>query len=394
MSAPRTIAVVQFSGKLSGSTISSRLVGRALRDGGDRVDFLFGFSGVFHERAQEEGFECSVVEHGNWLRAGGGLRFFRNFWKERQRAADFRRHFTELKPDLVYVNTLVSYAAAKAAADLGIPVIWHLRELFCDAAGELVPPPWLGKPWVARTIRRLSRRTVAPSSAVSRNIFGEESLPTHSLVPNAIDVGEFESSPPAAAARAALKLPADVPIVAVVGTFRPVKGQDVLVRAIPSILRSAPQAVFVFAGYILSFCDEVKRLAAELGVSECCHFLGEVSEISNLYAAADMICIPSRSESFGRSAVEAFAAGRPVVGSRVGGLLDILRDGENSFTFESEDSNGLAAGVIRMLKASDQERQKLVDTGSQDVRDHYSEAAHARAIRSVVNDVLSSSQNG
>ena len=388
MERARKIVLVQFSGKLSGSTISSRFVGRALRDGGAEVIYHLGFDGVFRGQLIEEGFACALAPHDNWLRAGTIYGFLRAFWRDGRCAREFRRRFAELKPDLVYVNTLASHAAAKAAHDLGIPVVWHLRELFQDAGGELMAPPVLGKSWVSRRIRRLARRTLAPSSAVCRNIFGCETLPTHRVVPNAVDVSEFSKLPTRAEARARFGLPVEAPVVGVVGTFRPVKGQDVLVRAMPEVLAKRPDAVFAFVGGEAPFRSEVRRLAEELGVADRCRFHGEVSDVAAFYAAVGLLCVPSRSESFGRTVVEAFAAGTPVVGALVGGLRDILREGENGLVFETGNSASLAAALLRGLNAGTAERERWVEAGRRDVKARYDEAAHARQIRAVVEEAI------
>ena len=98
------------------------------------------------------------------------------------------------------------------------------------------------------------------------------------------------------------------------------KGPDMLLEAVPGLLRHYPDAKFVFAGDG-HLRGDLERRAHELGVAHSTRFLGYHNgwNLIDLYRACDVVCLPSRNEPFGISALEGWAAGKPVVASQVGG---------------------------------------------------------------------------
>ncbi|MGH2583062.1 MAG: glycosyltransferase [Anaerolineales bacterium] len=145
------------------------------------------------------------------------------------------------------------------------------------------------------------------------------------------------------AARKQLELPADEGILLYVGRIEALKGIDTLIRALYLMNTkkpSHPLRVVIVGGEsgerLEHFTGELRRLlvlARELGVQERIEFVGSRSqeELPMYYAAADVVAMPSYSESFGLVGLEAMACGRPVVASRVGGLAYLVKDGVTGF---------------------------------------------------------------
>jgi glycosyltransferase involved in cell wall biosynthesis len=101
--------------------------------------------------------------------------------------------------------------------------------------------------------------------------------------------------------------------------------------------------------------DGPDRPAAEeearmLGVADSVSFLGKLDQIAPLLAAADLFLLPSQSESFGLSALEALASGVPVIGSNAGGLPEVVRDGETGVLCGVGDVPGMAAAALEILQ--------------------------------------------
>lgn len=116
--------------------------------------------------------------------------------------------------------------------------------------------------------------------------------------------------------------------------------------------------------------DHVETRARDLGIVRHCLFLGYQDEVAPFYAAFDALLLPSGNEGTPVSAIEALAGGRPVVATRVGGVPDVVRDGEDGFLVEPGDVEALADRLARL--ASDPElRRRMGQTGRERVLSRY-----------------------
>ena len=124
------------------------------------------------------------------------------------------------------------------------------------------------------------------------------------------------------------------PLVLFVGRIQPLKAPDLAIRALAALGPGRPDARLVIVGGAsgadgTGYASDVRTLALEVGVADRVHFVEPAPHhiLSSYYRAADVVIVPSRSESFGLVALEAAACGVPVVASAVGGLLDVVVDG-------------------------------------------------------------------
>jgi D-inositol-3-phosphate glycosyltransferase len=157
------------------------------------------------------------------------------------------------------------------------------------------------------------------------------------VVPPGVDLGVFTPTTDRAAVRRRLGLPVEGQVLLFVGRIQPLKAPDVLVRAAAELVARDPHrrsqlTVAVLGGPSgtgLEHPEQLQQLTAELGLSDVVRFHAPVSRpvLADWYRAADLVAVPSYSESFGLVAVEAQACGTPVVAARVGGLVTAVRDG-------------------------------------------------------------------
>ena len=154
-----------------------------------------------------------------------------------------------------------------------------------------------------------------------------------------------------AAARVELGLPAEEKIVAFVGRIQPLKAPDVLLRAAALL----PDVRVLIAGGAsgtgLAAPNSLVRLADELGIAERVSFLPPQPReaLANVYRAADLVAVPSYSESFGLVAVEAQACGTPVVAAAVGGLPVAVADGRSGTLVNGHDPQPWARAIVALL---------------------------------------------
>lgn len=138
------------------------------------------------------------------------------------------------------------------------------------------------------------------------------------------------------------------PVLMHVSNFRAVKRVRDVIRIFAQVHREVP-SVLVMIG------DGPDRPAAEeeartLGVESSVSFLGKLDQIAPLLAGADLFLLPSQSESFGLSALEALASGVPVVATNAGGLPEVIRDGETGVLCGVGDIDGMSAASLGILQ--------------------------------------------
>ncbi|NJP04651.1 MAG: glycosyltransferase family 4 protein [Chloroflexaceae bacterium] len=139
------------------------------------------------------------------------------------------------------------------------------------------------------------------------------------------------------------------------------KGLHVLIDALPDVLQQVPVRV-VIAGRGPSI-DDLKRQAEALGISERVHFAGFISDEdrTRLYHTADAAVFPSLYEPFGIVALEASAAGCPVIVARTGGLREVIRSHETGLTVEPGDTHDLARALIMTFQNQDWARALTIN---------------------------------
>ena len=163
------------------------------------------------------------------------------------------------------------------------------------------------------------------------------------------------------AARAALGLPLDEHVVAFVGRIQPLKAPDIVLRAAAKLHRVRIVVAGGPSGSGLASPDGLVRLADELGMTERVTFLPPQSraDLATLFQAADLVAVPSYSESFGLVAVEAQACGTPVVAAAVGGLPVAVRDGVSGTLVSGHDVDRWADALDNLLRLSAPEAEAM-----------------------------------
>jgi N-acetyl-alpha-D-glucosaminyl L-malate synthase BshA len=146
--------------------------------------------------------------------------------------------------------------------------------------------------------------------------------------------------------RAALS-PNDEPIMVHVSNFRPVKRPVDCVEILARVLKKTrARLVMVGDGSELTNCVHRARC---LGISDNCVFVGKQPNIVDYLCASDVLLLPSEQESFGLAALEAMAVQVPVIASRVGGLPEVVDDGETGFLSPVGDVDKMADDAVRLL---------------------------------------------
>lgn len=218
-------------------------------------------------------------------------------------------------------------------------------------------------------LRNLWLRDADAFVAMSQRIRGEflaAGVPPEriALIPHGVDTERFRPADPAerAALRRRLGLPREALVVAWTGRLLRGKGLETLLAAFAALAAGEPRACLLLvgsgAGQALSIEDELKRRVGAAGLASRVRLTGRVSAVEEWLRASDLFAFPSLFEALGISLVEAAACGLPCVGSRTGGIVDAIEDGETGRLVPPGDAGALEA-ALRELSADPGRRDAM-----------------------------------
>lgn len=193
-------------------------------------------------------------------------------------------------------------------------------------------------------------RVIAVSAALKGELMWMYNLPDWKcwVIHNGVPVHKFDGYIDPAAVRRRYGIGPIDPTVFYCGRLSLQKGPDLLLEAVPGLLRHYPHAKVVFAGDGHMRAD-LERRAQSLGVTHATRFLGyhNGGDLIDLYKACDAVCLPSRNEPFGISALEGWAAGKPVVASQNGGPGEFIWHNVTGLkTYANAESVGWGLGTL------------------------------------------------
>jgi glycosyltransferase involved in cell wall biosynthesis len=166
--------------------------------------------------------------------------------------------------------------------------------------------------------------------------------------------------------RAELGIGEDQFVVAWLGRMTEIKRVDHLLHA---FARLEADAVLMLAGDG-PLRPQLEQLAASLGITERCCFIGYVNDVGAIYQTADAIALTSANEGTPVTLIEASAAGRPVISTDVGGVADVVNDGETGYLVPRDDVTGLTARMTQLAR-DPALRERLGAAGAEHVRLRY-----------------------
>jgi len=220
-----------------------------------------------------------------------------------------------------------------------------------------------------------------------------------SVVSPGVDLFTFTAGNGRKAAREAIGLPQDAHILAFVGRIQPHKGPEVLIRAVAEMLNHSPhlrtKLITIIMGGAsgsgLGEVDRLKDLASWLNISDVVRFENPVprAQIPQWYRAADLVCVPSYSESFGLVALEAQACGTPVVATAVGGLRTAVADGISGVLVDGHDPRAWSSVLARLIQ--EPQRRVLLSMGAIEHASHFGWDATARGTLDIYDRIIATS---
>jgi glycosyltransferase involved in cell wall biosynthesis len=249
----------------------------------------------------------------------------------------------QLDPAMVHVNDIwwVPHTVRAVASRTSnpVPIVAHVRQ-------EIEPAK----------VRRYELDRVEAVIAISRQI--EESLIAGGVsarkvrtLYSGIDLSKRPLTHDGQAIRQMIGLPNGAVLLGTVANLFPRKGYEVMLRALPAIVRAIPTVHYVIVGSDdHNYADRLKRLAHELKIADRVHIVGFQDPVQPFLAALDLYVHPALMEGFGIAVVEAMAMGKAVVATTTGGLPEVVAQGETGLLVPPGDAESLAAAVVSLLE--------------------------------------------
>ncbi|MGI5842682.1 MAG: glycosyltransferase family 4 protein [Candidatus Xenobium sp.] len=276
-----------------------------------------------------------------------------------------------LRPDLVHTNTSKAGFLGRLAARLaGVPLVIHTIYELPENSTE---NPWLKAAY--RGLEFLAARwadhLITISEPNRRQILAQRLCPPDklTLIPEALELSRYQATRSPREVRAELGIPQDALLVGSVGRLEPAKGHAYLLEAFHLVLQRIPQArlVLVGRGYLE---EELRRRIHELGIQEQVILAGFRDDLIDLLGALDVFALASLYEGLGVATMEAMAMSRPTVCTGVGGVPDVVVDGQTGYLVEPRAPAQMAERLVELL--SDPEKAwKMGQAGRRRVEEHF-----------------------
>jgi glycosyltransferase involved in cell wall biosynthesis len=259
-----------------------------------------------------------------------------------------RKEIEQCNPDFVHANTVrAGIAATLATMGTRRTVVWHVHD-------DLPPHPF------SKAIRKLAHRSkrtqiVAVSEATAKSFSGELSFKDRMhVIPNGTDLSRFPLKRPGdSPLKRELGIPEQSFLICAVGQICARKGLRALLDAFSQIYDDAPSIHLAIVGKPVfsheeQYRDELVEAAVAAGISDRVHFTGDRQDIPSVLRSADLLVLNSLEEPFGLVLVEAMSSGTPVLATRVGGIPEIVTDGESGWLVERNDTAQLASKLLEL----------------------------------------------
>ena len=262
------------------------------------------------------------------------------------------------KPDIVHTHSSKGGILGRLAAKIaGVPNIIHTPHghVFYGHFGTIASKIFL---WAEKIFSRFTDRMVALTDGEKDDYINLSVCPPEKLfkIHSGVDVKKFmHANGNRVEKRRSLGLDQNEAVIGFVGWLLPIKGPDYLLKAMDYVWQGHPEASLVLVGKG-GMDVGLRAEALKKNANGKVKFLGWREDIDEIMPLFDMLVLPSLNEGMGRVLVEAMAAGKPVVASRVGGIPDLVRHAETGYLVPPADEKALADGIKKLL--DDPERAK------------------------------------
>lgn len=318
--------------------------------------------GLLVDRIKSLGYKFHIIENPSWVSSGEVRQLARDTFDEFVTAKSYIELIQEEKIDLVYTNTITRLAGAIAAKSTGIPHVWHIREVLQDHPLKSS----FDQETTFTIVRQLSDKIIANSHAVARQFSTGDNDSNLHVVHNAIDAEAFVCAEHDRLRRE-LSVGPDCSLVGIIGQIHKHKNHEDLVRAFQSLKSRGLNCKLVVIGEEdTEYKHFLLGLISELQLQDRVCFIGFREDMPEVFNSLDLVVVASLAEPFGRTTIEAMAAGKPVVATNTGASPEIVVDGVTGILVPPGHPEKMADAIYHILN-DDRRAKEMGEAGRQRV---------------------------
>lgn len=390
MRKPIKLLFVSHSSALVGAERSLLLLLRNINRNCFDPIVVFPNSGPLKKEIERLGIKTYEIKYSWWAKGQGNifwsiLLFGNYLLREILALPKLYKIIKQEQIDVVYTNTIVISLGAISAFITRIPHIWHIREIILGNPDLHFSLP---TKLTLRLILRLSSVIIANSKATAAQFQESKSTQKVRVIYNAVDSEEFKVSTPFLGIDGVN--PEDW-LVAVVGSLQRRKAQDDAIRAVKIAQERIPNIKLLLIGSVTKdFTDYLKRMVSELNLTDKVIFTGYRDDVPQILPHCKILLVPSWQEAFGRTTIEAMAAGIPVIGTNNGGTKEIIEDGITGYLVPPQDPLKMAEKMLELHKHPDLAR-KIGDNGRRIAKEKFAPRLYAHSVEETILKAISKS---
>ena len=275
--------------------------------------------------------------------------------------SDIRRVLEDFKPDIIHNQTSGPLALAifRYAKKRNVPIVMTDHTYPDNLTQQVKLPKFAKKPinaamnaYFMSFLRRSEYATLPTKQAITDLLPKNHhsfKVPVEALS-YGIDLSHFTKGPASEEIYKKYAIPKNVPIVLYVGRIDPEKSLDILVNSFKKLIKEAPKAHLVMVGDGTAR-EKLEKMVKRKKLGSQTHFIGRVvgDDLSQIYRTGTVFVITSKTETQSIVLMEAMASGLPAIAVNAGAVTELVKDGENGFIFEPNDTAGIASGINAII---------------------------------------------
>ena len=376
---PLRIAIFSHDGSLVGGATRSLLnLLDGLKDLGMATMVVCPFRGGLTAALEERGVPYVVIPFKPWLKAHGRAARARALARVAWNLLILPWGIIKVacfKANLVYTNSSATPAGALTAMVLRKPHVWHVRESLrlgvqlSHALGDRVTLWLMNRSRALIAISRFVRETAlkgvtAPAYVIRNGLFTQEEL------------GRLNEHRRLDASGGGM-------VFACIGNLMSSKRQEEAIEALSLVIRKYPEARLMLVGSgEEGYIARLRDLCGKLGLNEVVEFTGYVADPVQAVRMCDAVIVSSRNEGLSRVVIEAMALGKPVIGCRSGGIVELIEDKKNGLLYDNNVAS--LARCMEMLLEDKGLARRLGESGVEEAREKYTIERYAREVSEVL----------